>query len=56
MNEGAKTKFIIPSQLAFGKMGSSTNIIPPFTTVIYEVELVNLVKHNSINNNQNNKN
>jgi FKBP-type peptidyl-prolyl cis-trans isomerase len=44
MNEGAKAKFIIPSQLAFGKKGSSTGIVPPFTTVIYEVELVNLIK------------
>ena len=47
MNEGAKTKFIIPSQLAYGKNGSSTGIIPPFTTVIYEVELLNLVKHDN---------
>jgi len=45
MNEGAKTKFIIPSQLAYGKTGSSTGIIPPFTTVIYEIELLNLVKN-----------
>jgi len=45
MNEGAKTKFIIPSQLAYGKNGSSTGIIPPYTTVIYEIELLNLVRH-----------
>lgn len=44
MNEGSKTKFIIPSQLAFGKSGSSTNIVPPYTTVIYEIELLNLTK------------
>lgn len=44
MNEGAKAKFIIPSQLAFGKDGSSTGIIPPYTTVIYEIELINLTK------------
>ncbi len=40
MNEGEKAKFIIPSQLAYGGDGSSTGIIPPYTTVIYEVELV----------------
>ncbi len=44
MNEGAKTKFIIPSHLAFGESGSSTKIIPSYTTVIYEIELLNLKK------------
>ena len=44
MNEGAKTKFIIPSHLAFGESGSSTKIIPAYTTVIYEIELLNLTK------------
>ena len=46
MNEGARTKFIIPSCLAFGETGSSTNIVPAFTTVIYEIELMNLTKYN----------
>ena len=46
MNEGAKMKFIIPSALAFGELGSSSNIVPPYTTVIYEIELLNLIKHN----------
>ena len=40
MHEGEKAKFIIPSHLAFGSTGSSTEIVPPFTTVIYEVELL----------------
>ena len=40
MHEGEKCKFIIPSHLAFGSSGSSTGIVPPFTTVIYEVELL----------------
>ncbi len=47
MNEGAKTKFIIPSHLGFGKEGSSTGIIPPYTTIIYEIELIKLTKHNN---------
>jgi FKBP-type peptidyl-prolyl cis-trans isomerase len=47
MNEGAKTKFIIPSRLAFEKEGSSTGIIPPYTTVVYEIELIHLTKHNN---------
>ena len=44
MNEGAKAKFIIPSHLAYGEDGSSTGIIPPYATVIYEIELLNLTK------------
>jgi len=40
MREGEKAKFIIPSHLAFGSSGSSTGMVPPFTTVIYEVELL----------------
>ena len=44
MNEGSKEKFIIPSHLAFGEDGSSTGIVPPYTSVIYEIELLNLTK------------
>lgn len=42
MRKGEKAKIIIPSLLAFGEAGSSTGIVPPFTTVEYEVEIVNL--------------
>lgn len=44
MNEGAKAKFIIPSQLAYGKTGSSTGIVPPYNTLMYEIEVVSLIK------------
>jgi FKBP-type peptidyl-prolyl cis-trans isomerase len=44
LNEGAKAKFIIPSQLAFGEGGSSTGIVPPYSTVIYEIELLSINK------------
>lgn len=46
MNQGSKSKFIIPSSLAFGDLGSSTHIVPPYTTVVYEIELLSLIKHN----------
>jgi FKBP-type peptidyl-prolyl cis-trans isomerase len=40
MKEGGKAKFIIPSQLAYGASGSTTGIIKPFSTLVYEVELL----------------
>jgi len=40
MREGEKAKFIIPSYLAFGENGSSTGLVPPYKTVMYEVELI----------------
>ena len=41
MREGAKAKFIIPSQLAFGERGVR-GIVEPYSTLIYEVELIKL--------------
>ncbi|MFY9309891.1 MAG: FKBP-type peptidyl-prolyl cis-trans isomerase [Bacteroidia bacterium] len=46
MNQGCKMKFVIPSALAFGSSGSSGNIVPPYTTTIYEIEIVSLIKPN----------
>ncbi len=43
MREGEKALIILPSELAWGEKGSSTGIIPPFTSVIYEVELLKAV-------------
>jgi FKBP-type peptidyl-prolyl cis-trans isomerase len=42
MREGEKALFIMPSGMAFGETGSSTGIIPPFTSLIFEVELVSV--------------
>ncbi len=44
MHEGEKSIFIIPSFMAFGNVGSSTGIIPPYTSVIFEVELLHIGK------------
>ncbi|MFN8207082.1 MAG: FKBP-type peptidyl-prolyl cis-trans isomerase [Bacteroidales bacterium] len=43
MEEGEKALFILPSGLAFGNEGSSTGIIPPYTSLIFEVELKKVV-------------
>lgn len=42
MRNGDHALFIMPSELAFGKDGSSTGTIPPFTSVIFEVELMDV--------------
>lgn len=45
LNVGDKAKFIIPSHLAYGLVGDG-NLIPAKTTLIYDIELVNLKQSN----------
>ncbi len=40
MREGEKSLFILPSELAFGNSGSSNELIPPFTSLIFEVAIL----------------
>jgi len=42
MKTGEKAKIIIPSQFAFGEDGSSTGIVPPYSTVVYNLEIINI--------------
>lgn len=42
MKKGGKSIFIMPSQFAFGERGASNGSVPPFTTVIYETELLSI--------------
>jgi len=42
MREGERAFVILPSHIAFGKTGSSTGIIPPYTTVLFEVKLLSV--------------
>ena len=46
MCEGEKSLIILSSDLAFGRAGSSTGIIPPYTSLIYEVEVLSVKKGN----------
>lgn len=43
MKEGAKYEFFIPSDLAYGPQGIP-NVIPPHSTLIFEVELIKVMK------------
>lgn len=39
---GGKGRFLLPSSLAFGPTGSTGGIVPPFTPVLYMVEVVSV--------------
>ena len=43
MSVGSKYRFYIPQQLAYGP-GSPTELIPPFSVLIFEVELLDIEK------------
>ena len=51
MKEGGLAKLIMPSNLAFGERGRA-NIIPPFTSLICEVELLKVEDVDQFNNSQ----
>jgi len=42
MRSGGKALVIIPSEQAFGVVGSVRDIVPPFTSVVFEIELINV--------------
>ncbi|MDR1171875.1 MAG: FKBP-type peptidyl-prolyl cis-trans isomerase [Bacteroidales bacterium] len=42
MHEGDKALVIIPSEQAFGADGSVEGIVPPFTPVVFEIELISV--------------
>lgn len=51
MREGETAIVILPSKLAFGHKGSSSGIIPPYTSVIYELSLNKIAKGDTTLNN-----
>ena len=43
MREGDKALIIVPSELAFGSSGAGEGIIPPYSALIYEIELISVL-------------
>jgi FKBP-type peptidyl-prolyl cis-trans isomerase FkpA len=46
MNKGSKATFVIPSELAYGEQGAGGGIIPPYAPIMFEIEMVDIVKPN----------
>jgi FKBP-type peptidyl-prolyl cis-trans isomerase len=42
LKKGEKAKIILPSRLAFGKEGSSNGAVPPYTPLVYQIEIVDI--------------
>ncbi|TVR72127.1 MAG: hypothetical protein EA408_07345 [Marinilabiliales bacterium] len=42
MREGERARVLIPSLFAYGQHGSSTGLVPPYTPMVYEVEIVSV--------------
>lgn len=44
MKAGGKAKLLIPSKLAYGAYGSSNGFIPGYTPLLFDIDLVKVVK------------
>ncbi|MTK52111.1 FKBP-type peptidyl-prolyl cis-trans isomerase [Paludibacter sp.] len=42
MTVGSKYKFFIPYSLGYGEQGAGNGVIPPYATLVFEVELLNV--------------
>ena len=42
LHEGESVKIILPSRRAFGEEGSLAGIVPPYTAVIFDVQIINV--------------
>jgi FKBP-type peptidyl-prolyl cis-trans isomerase len=45
MREGEKVLAILPSEQAFGSQGASVGVVPPFTPLIFELEVMEVLPH-----------
>jgi FKBP-type peptidyl-prolyl cis-trans isomerase len=42
LKKGEKAKIILPSHLAFGSEGSSNGAVPPYTPLVYQIEIADI--------------
>src|SRR5690606_13960775 len=42
--KGSKAKLIIPSELGYGERGDGRGVIPPFAPLVFDIELVDILK------------
>jgi FKBP-type peptidyl-prolyl cis-trans isomerase FkpA len=40
LNEGSKAKFLVPSKLGYGEQGMGNGAIPPYATLVFDLEIV----------------
>ena len=55
MKEGGKANAIVPSSMAFGAQGAGS-VVPPFSTLYYEIELVKIMSNDEFEAKQADKN
>lgn len=42
LKKGETTKIIVPSRLAFGELGSSNGSVPPYTSLVYNIKIIDI--------------
>ncbi|MES2761221.1 MAG: FKBP-type peptidyl-prolyl cis-trans isomerase [Bacteroidota bacterium] len=42
LKKGETTKIIVPSRLAFGESGSSNGSVPPYTSLVYNIKIIDI--------------
>lgn len=55
MREGGKANAIVPSAMAFGAQGAGS-VVPPFSTLYYDVELIKIMSNDEFESKQADKN
>lgn len=44
LSKGSKAKLIIPSELGYGERGDGRGVIPPFAPLVFDIELIDIIK------------
>jgi len=52
MREGGKANAIVPSAMAFGAQGAGNGVVPPFSSLYYDIDLVKIMSNEEWERNQ----